>query len=367
MANRKISQFATLAAGSQSSAMVLPIVDLTLGATDAANKKVALDSLFSDLGLDTADGATGMTGLLAAPSASAAGKLKWYYNNSTKQWLASIDTGSYYSVQRSIAAGLTAGWLPYVDTGGILNGSANATLDGNGSLFCKFVTIQSALAGLNSVAEINDSTGTDRWEIRLGASNQLIIQDFQNSKDVITLTPGATPVVQLNGTLRWLTDNAQDIGLVGSGRARRAYIGTSVVVGRSSTTTGVLTFNNSTNTNQTSFQAGAAANSRTYTWPTDFGSAGSVLTDAAGNGTLSWTSSAGITGSIAANQVAYGSGANAIQGSSGFTFDGTYLTVPSVILSNNLALYWKDSGGTARRIQAISATNDIYFGAVDGS
>ena len=328
MANREISQFASLAAGSQSPTMILPIVDTSLGHVAAANKQVTLNALFFDLGLNTSDGAVSMTGLLAAPSASSAGKLKWYYNNSTKQWLASIDTGSYYSVQRSIAAGLTAGWLPYVDTGGILNGSANATLDGNGSLFCKFVTIQSALAGLNSVAEINDSTGTDRWEIRLGASNQLIIQDFQNSKDVITLTPGATPVVQLNGTLRWSADNSQDIGLINSGRARTAYIGTSVIIGRSSNTTGVLQFNNSTNTNTTSFQAGAAAASRTYTWPTDFGAAGSVLTDAAGNGTLSWAVPAGtIGGSIAVNQVAFGSAANVISGNNNFQYDATNTTL----------------------------------------
>lgn len=326
MANRKITQF-TDAAGTQTSTWVMPIVNPALGAVDAANLKTSLNDLFKDLGQNTSDGATGMTGLLAAPSASAAGKLKWYYNNSTKQWLASIDAGSYYSVQRSIAAGLTAGWLPYVDTGGILNGSGNATLDSNGQIGCKFLNLTSNAAGLNSVAEINDSTGTDRWEIRLGASNQLIIQDFQNNKDVITLTPGATPVVQLNGTLRWLTDNSQDIGLINSGRARTAYIGTSVIIGRSSNTTGVLTFNNSTNTNQTSFQAGAAAASRTYTWPTDFGAAGSVLTDAAGNGTLSWTAAAGITGSIAATQVAYGSGANTITGTSGFTFTSTGLTI----------------------------------------
>lgn len=327
MANREISQFATMAAGAQSSTMYLPIVDTSLGHVALANQKITLNSLFFDLGANTSDGATGMSGLLAAPSAAAAGKLKWYYNNSTKLWLASIDTGAYFSVQRSIAAGLTAGWLPYVDTGGILNGSANATLDSNGQIGCKFLNLTSNAAGLNSVAEINDSTSVDRWEIRLGASNQLIINDVQNSKDVLSLTPGATPVISLTGTLRFATDNSFDFGLVSSGRVRTIYAGTSIFIGRANNQTGQLTLYNSTNSNTTTLQAGAAAASRTYTWPTDFGAAGSVLTDAAGNGTLSWTAAAGITGSIAATQVAYGSGANTITGTSGFTFTSTGLTI----------------------------------------
>ena len=108
------------------------------------------------------------------------------------------------------------------------------------------------------------------------------------------------------------------------GRARTVYVGTSVVIGRPNNQNGVLTLNNSSNTNTTSFQAGAAAASRTYTWPTDFGAAGSVLTDAAGNGTLSWAVPTGtIGGSIAANQVAYGSGANTVAGSNNLYWDFT--------------------------------------------
>ena len=38
----------------------------------------------------------------------------------------------------------------------------------------------------------------------------------------------------------------------------------------------------------TTIEAGNAAAARTYIWPTDFGAAGSVLQDAAGNGVLSW-------------------------------------------------------------------------------
>ena len=66
MANREISQFASLAAGSQSPTMILPIVDTSLGHVAAANKQVTLNALFFDLGLNTSDGAVSMTGLLAA-------------------------------------------------------------------------------------------------------------------------------------------------------------------------------------------------------------------------------------------------------------------------------------------------------------
>lgn len=65
-------------------------------------------------------------------------------------------------------------------------------------------------------------------------------------------------------------------------------INTSVQLGVVSTTTGQLKLANASSANLTTIQAGNAANARTYTWPTDFGAAGTVLTDAAGNGTLSW-------------------------------------------------------------------------------
>jgi len=61
-----------------------------------------------------------------------------------------------------------------------------------------------------------------------------------------------------------------------------------ITSGTVSTTTGGLKLANSASANLTTIQAGNAVAARTYTWPTDFGSAGAVLTDAAGDGTLSW-------------------------------------------------------------------------------
>jgi hypothetical protein len=60
-------------------------------------------------------------------------------------------------------------------------------------------------------------------------------------------------------------------------------------LGVPSTTTGQLVLANSASALTTTIQAGNNVTaSRVYTWPTNFGAAGSVLTDAAGNGTLSW-------------------------------------------------------------------------------
>lgn len=66
-----------------------------------------------------------------------------------------------------------------------------------------------------------------------------------------------------------------------------------------------------------------------YTWPAASGAAGSVLTDAAGNGTLTWAVSSGVTGSGVINRIAVWSAASAITSTAGFEFDGTDLTIPN--------------------------------------
>lgn len=63
---------------------------------------------------------------------------------------------------------------------------------------------------------------------------------------------------------------------------------TSIQLGTASSVTGALILAHASSSFLTTIQAGNAAAARTYTWPTNFGAAGTVLTDAAGNGTLSW-------------------------------------------------------------------------------
>ena len=67
----------------------------------------------------------------------------------------------------------------------------------------------------------------------------------------------------------------------------------SLNLGTASTNVGQIVFKNATNAFTTTIQSGVSAASRVYTLPTDFGAAGTVLTDAAGNGTLSWAAAGG--------------------------------------------------------------------------
>lgn len=64
-------------------------------------------------------------------------------------------------------------------------------------------------------------------------------------------------------------------------------------VGVESAMTGALTLAHASSAFLTTLQAGNALAARTYVWPTDFGSAGDVLTDMAGDGVLSWEAGGG--------------------------------------------------------------------------
>lgn len=112
----------------------------------------------------------------------------------------------------------------------------------------------------------------------------------------------------------------------GTGNTFDAKLGRSLQFGTVSSTTGTLKLANAGSAFLTTIQAGAAAAARTYTWPTNFGAAGTVLTDAAGNGTLSWVAGGGVSGSGAAGQVTLWSGASAVTGDAGLAYAGTGAT-----------------------------------------
>ena len=119
----------------------------------------------------------------------------------------------------------------------------------------------------------------------LGANSFTSGQGITPLTDVTGLTvrrntAGATNIVS------WQTESSGALGGVGN-------TGT-VISGNPSTATGGVVLYNAGSAHATTLQAGAAAAARTYTWPTNFGSAGTSLTDAAGNGTLSWAAG-GIT------------------------------------------------------------------------
>ena len=107
-------------------------------------------------------------------------------------------------------------------------------------------------------------------------------QAFAPATDVPALvarrqTAGTTYIAQ------WQTEISGALGGIGN-------TGT-VISGNPSTATGGLALYNAGSAHATTLTAGVAAAARTYVWPTNFGGAGTTLTDAAGNGTLSWAAS----------------------------------------------------------------------------
>lgn len=104
-------------------------------------------------------------------------------------------------------------------------------------------------------------------------------------------------------------------------------VGTSLRLGTVSTTTGQLFLANSASAFLTTIQAGNAAAARTYTWPTNFGAAGTVLTDAAGNGTLSWAATAGGGVTVGTTTIASGTTTRILYDNAGvlgeYTISGT--------------------------------------------
>lgn len=129
-------------------------------------------------------------------------------------------------------------------------------------------------------------------------------------------------------------------------------------LGTVSSVTGQLLLANSASANLTTIRAGNAAAAITYTWPTNVGAAGSVLTDAAGNGTLSWAAAGGsITGSD--TQVLFFDGANNPAGDADFTYNKTSNTLSVGAMSVTSAV--TIAGGGAQ----LSATT-LYLGS-DGA
>lgn len=147
-----------------------------------------------------------------------------------------------------------------------------------------------------------------------------------------------------------------------------------LVAGVASTTTGSLLMYHASGATSTTISAGNAASSLNYIWPATDPSSGQVLTASAPSGgivTLSWAAagSGTIGGSIAANQVAVGSGSNTIAGSSTFT-----LTSGSLVLNSaNAAAFVVGPNGTTNPTLSVvtntasAATGVSITGAAAGS
>src|SRR6185369_6531566 len=95
-----------------------------------------------------------------------------------------------------------------------------------------------------------------------------------------------------------------------------------LTLGVPSSSTGVLKLAQASSAFLTTIQAGAAVAARTYIWPTDLGAAGTVLTDAAGDGVLSWGAGGGGGGTPGGSdtEVQFNN-SGAFGGDPAFTFD----------------------------------------------
>lgn len=143
---------------------------------------------------------------------------------------------------------------------------------------------------------------------------------------------------------------------------------TSLQVGTVSSVTGTINLANASSANLTTIQAGNAAAARTYTWPTNFGAAGTVLTDAAGNGTLSWAAAGGGSGiTIGTTTITSGTttrllydAAGVVGEISGATSNGTALTLVAPVLGT-------PASGTLTNATGLPAAGVVGTAAILGA
>jgi hypothetical protein len=156
----------------------------------------------------------------------------------------------------------------------------------------------------------------------------------------------------------------------------------SVQLGTVSTTTGALALAHASSAFLTTITAGNAAAARTYTWPVDFGAAGSVLTDAAGNGTLSWAN-AGLSnpysqnsGSSAAIYFEYSQNTpatgrwgveNGTGGGTIFTGSATNAIVFGSVTTSPVEFYYNDSKKLELVAGGISVSSDVAATTFNGN
>ena len=140
-------------------------------------------------------------------------------------------------------------------------------------------------------------------------------------------TAGAPAIASSGDTdTGWYSSAANRMGFAANGADVLSAGTDGLRLGVASSVTGALNLAHASSSFITTITAGNAAASRTYTWPTNFGAAGAVLTDAAGNGTLSWavpTASASLTSTY----VGYGNGSNVLTGTSDLAYNTTTKTL----------------------------------------
>lgn len=218
-------------------------------------------------------------------------------------------------------------------------GDTNMSVDGSSGLTWDTTTLTLTKAGSNPSVQVVDSTNsiTTRFGPLAGAPDRGIVGTSTNHPFVFYQNGSEAWGIDTSKHLRpYATANTLDLG-TSTVPARTGYFGTSLDVGVSSTTTGSITFRNSTNANTFTFQAGVTGANLTYTLPTAYSSGTQCLADN-GTGTLSWTACSGGSSSPGGSntQVQFND-SSSFNGDSGLTYNKTtnVLSVDHAIITQS--------------------------------
>lgn len=213
------------------------------------------------------------------------------------------------------------------NNGGVFGGSANLTWVSPTLTIGVANSVQGALA-LASAGSSTTQTFTAggapsnsltfRWP-NSDPSNGQFLQAGAPSGGVVTMLWASALTGPAGSNTQIQYNNS---GALGASAAFTWINGSNqLVIGQASVSTGLFTLANASGSTTTSFQAGNAASSLTYIWPTVSPTSGQVLSAGApsgGNVTLSWANN---TATLTATQIGYGDGSNALTGSTRLTWD----------------------------------------------
>lgn len=166
--------------------------------------------------------------------------------------------------------------IPFFDATQHLTSSANVTYDGT--------TFLNQRAGGNPFFAANDTTNgiTTRFGPLAGAPDRAIVGTTSNHPFGLWANNAEKWTVGTAGHFTPAATASYDLGST-SLLLRSGYFNTSVVLGNPAATTGQTVFNNSTNSNTTTLQAGAPSSSITFTLPNSLpASAGCLQVNSAG-------------------------------------------------------------------------------------
>lgn len=349
MASKKITAMPNWG-GNQVPTDLMTGVDLSQSAA-TQNVKTTLNDLFSEITKNITDGAVHFAGV-AAPAVSAAGKGSIYFDSTANIFEVSENGGAYVPLVNRAAGG--ANEIQYSDGAGNFTASAALTFNsttntlaaGAGGLTGKLQLTHTNTRTLTLQPGAQSAAKTWTWMTGYGNANQALITDGTG-----TLSFGDFLAYPLPGTDRQMFFN--DAAVFNS-TAFLEYGTVSLNLlpyGAAAGNTFSLRFYElATNgTNYLAFKApDALAGSVTWTLPIADGTNGQVLSTN-GSAALSWTTIS-TTPSLTDQYIGFGSGVNALTGSSKFLWNDTS-QIMSFVSANPSYIYFN----------SVSTSSAIWF------